>query len=169
MKKIIIGLIVSLGLAGCAELERIPLTHKQANFQYDYKVPDVKKKELWQRARGYIVNIFGDSRAVLRVSDENETVLLGKALVSWDASWDIGGNTECLNYYKLRFKAKDGKARMQLVLLADGPRSIDKPLGTTGGCGPPNEDGYNQIKQEFRALNLGMRKALSQKSSLDDF
>ena len=58
---------------------------------------------------------------------------------------------------------------MQLELLADGPRSIDKPLGTTGGCGPPNEDGYNQIKQEFRALNLGMKKALSQKSSLDDF
>ena len=58
---------------------------------------------------------------------------------------------------------------MQLVLLADGPRSIDKLLGTTGGCGRPNEDGYNQIKQEFRALNLGMKKALSQKSSLDDF
>jgi hypothetical protein len=67
MKKIIFGLIVSLGLVGCAGLERIPLTKKQANFQYDYKNPDVKKKELWQRARGYIVNIFGDSRAVLRV------------------------------------------------------------------------------------------------------
>ena len=106
---------------------------------------------------------------MLRVSDENETVLLGKALVSWEASWDIGGNTEYLNYYKLKFKAKDGKARMQLVLLSDGPRSIDKPLGTTCGCGLPNQDGYNQIKQEFRALNLGMKKALSQKSSLDDF
>ena len=106
---------------------------------------------------------------MLRVSDENEAVLLGKALVSWDASWDIGGNTECLNYYQLRFKAKDGKARMQLVLLSDGPRSIDKPLGTTCGCGLPNQDGYNQIKLEFRALHLGMKEALNQKSSLEDF
>jgi hypothetical protein len=95
--------------------------------------------------------------------------LLGKALVSWDASWDIGGNTKCMNYYKLRFKAKDGKARMQLELLAGGPILINTQFGATGGCGAPNEDGYNQIKQEFRALNLGMKEALNKKSSLDDF
>lgn len=170
MRLLIASLIVGFGLVGCAGLERIPLTKEQANFQYDYKVTDVKKKELWRRARNYVANIFGDSRAVLRVADENEGVLIGKALVSWIASWDIAGLTDCLNYYKLRFKAKDGKARMQLELLADGPITIDKPIaGTRGGCGAPNADGYEQIKQDFRDLNNGMKKALRQKSSLDDF
>ena len=68
MKKIIIGLIVSLVLAGCI-VEPMPLTSKQLNFQYDYRVEGVKKVELWKRARNHIATIFGDSKSVIRVAD----------------------------------------------------------------------------------------------------
>jgi hypothetical protein len=162
MKKIIFGLIVSLGLVGCAGMEPMPLTSKQLNFQYDYRVEGVKKVELWKRARNHITKIYGDSKSVVRVSDKKEGVILGKGLVRW--TFDALGSLNCYNSYDLRFKAKDGKARMQIELLNRVPA-----LSECKGFPLPHEDGYNQIKRNFKALNLGMKEALNKKSSLDDF
>ena len=161
MKKLIIGLIVSLGLAGCI-VEPMPLTSKQLNFQYDYRVEGVKKVELWKRARNHIATIFGDSKSVIRVADENEGVIYGRGLVGW--TFDTLAAVSCLSNFDLRFKAKDGKARMQIELLNRVPA-----LSECKGFSLPHEDGYNQIKINFSNIDKGMKKALSKKSSLDDF
>ena len=53
---------------------------------------------------------------------------------------------------------------MQIELLNRVPA-----LSECKGFPLPHEKGYNQIKLEFRDLNLGMKEALNKKSSLDDF
>jgi hypothetical protein len=162
VKKIIFGLILSLGLVGCAAMEPMKLTKKQLLFQYDYKIDGVKKVELWKRARNHIATIFGDSKSVMRVADEKEGVILGRGLVRW--TFDALAAVSCLSSYDIRFKAKDEKARMQIELLNRVPA-----LSECKGFPLPHEKGYNQIKLEFRALHLGMKESLNQKSSLDDF
>lgn len=159
MNKIIILLIIVLSLSSCLGINPMSLSVAERTFQYDYKIPGVSKIELFTRARNKIVLIFDHPKSVLRVTDKEEGKIIGRGLVGWQ-SWLLG--TYCYSFFELKFKAKDEKARLQLKIIR----------GASSQCAVfplPNESGYQIIKRRFIDISEGIKKALEQKSIVDDF
>lgn len=164
MNKAVIILVIGLSLFGCAKwvLEPMPMNDTVRNFQYDYNVVGVDKKDLFTRGRNHITSLFGDSKSVFRVTDKEEGMIIGKGLVSWIFAPPGLVVITCHTNFELRFKAKNERVRLQLELLRGIPSLSDcKRL--------PSKDGYQEITRKFTIISEGIKKALQQKSSLDDF
>lgn len=100
----------------------------------------MKINKLWRNARDYFAGVYGDSRSVFRVMDENDGTLIGRGL----APWKIPGGSECSTEYHIRFAAKDNKARVQFELIEGVP-----PTSPCSGWPLPSQDGYDSIKRSF--------------------
>jgi hypothetical protein len=88
----------------------------QREFTYDYKIEGQSKDELWQRAKFFFVDSYGDSRAVFRDLDKEEGVIIGRGSTTWSLLGE-----RCSSDYHVRFAAKDYKARLQLEIIDGVP------------------------------------------------
>lgn len=124
MKKELLYFSLALALQGCATNPNspdYPISQSDVQAQtYTYVGLDGSKGELWKKARNYIATSYGDSKAVLRVEDENSGTLIGKGIIKWKMLTS-SLSPYCYSEYDIRFVSKDNKARLQLELLAGVP------------------------------------------------
>jgi hypothetical protein len=152
IRTILVLLSVILFLYGC--LKQVELTPEKKNFQYNYKVAGKSKKEIWVSARNHFAMVYGDVRSVMSVQDEERGTLIGKGLVGWTLN-AMGTLISCHQAYSIRFDADDGRAKLKLTLIEGPP-----PLSKCSGWSVPSEEGYEDIKANFRELDKDLRVAL---------
>lgn len=134
---------------------------------YDYVIPDASKDVLFKRARNHFATVYGDSRSVIRVSDEAEGVIIGKGVIDWMIATDTLAPISCSSSYDIRFVAKDKKARLQLQLIAGAP-----VFSKCSGWRLPTVTAYKDILNSFGDISVGVEQALkgvSDESSFKDF
>jgi hypothetical protein len=171
MKNILLSLIITLILAGCATdpnspYAMIPASEIEAQT-YTYTELKGNKIELWKKARNYIATVYGDSKTVFRVEDEADGVLLGKGVIDWsmgDGSLSLGVKNYCSSEYDIRLVAKDNKAQLQL--------KISRTILKCKNWVTPSRYGYGEILKEFARISEGMEASLrgeDQHKSMYDF
>lgn len=165
MIKIFQVLLLCVLISGCVTnvpTEVLPPDAK-TEFTYDYDVPATDKAELWKRARDYFAGVYGDSRSVFRVMDQDDGTIIGKG----SAPWQIGNppyTVPCSTDYHIRFAAKDNKARLQLSIINGVPatsRCTGWPL--------PTKVGYQEIVTSFSSLSEALKSALNGNGASNDF
>lgn len=154
----------ALLLSGCVTIppEKMPITDEQREFIYDYPAPGQTQHELFISARNYLALSYGNSKTVSRVEDEKDGTIIGKAIAYWNISTGSAfiPHIPCASNYDIIFVAKDGKARLQLNLVAG------KAIADCGWTLPPKQD-YPQIVSEFNVIAQSMGKALKKDSAVD--
>jgi len=144
--------------SGCAGMMYAD-KNAQKIFTFDYNIADKSQSVLWKSGRDYFAGIFGDSRAVFKVSDETEGTMIGQGL----ATWSLASNV-CKTSYHIRFAAKDSKARLQLEIIEG------VPLGSPCSGYPwPSANGYTEIVDSFNKMALELENALKGKAAESDF
>lgn len=165
MKKELLYFSLALVLQGCATNPNSPnYPIPQSDVQpktYTYADLNGSKSELWKKARNYIATAYGDSKAVLRVEDENSGTLIGKGIIKWRMG-DMTLSPYCYSEYDIRFVSKDNKARLQLELLAGVP-SISECVAWT----LPSRYGYQQITDKFSEISSQLEISLRGKGKLE--
>lgn len=165
MVKIFQTLLLCVLISGCvtyAQTEALPSGAK-TEFTYDYDVPVTDKVELWKRARDYFAGVYGDSRSVFRVMDQDDGTIIGKG----SASWLIGNppyTVACSTDYHIRFAAKDNKARLQLSIINGVPVA-----SSCTGWPLPTKVGYQEIVASFSSLSNALESALNGGGASNDF
>ncbi len=129
-------------------------------FTYDYSIPKSDKNTLWKRARDYFAATYGDSRAVFRIQDESDGILIGKGIHTWIFA-DV---LLCSNEYHVRFAAKNEKARLQFELIQDVP-ALSKCLGYP----LPSKVAYQDMVKIFSETSSNLEKALTGEEQPNDF
>ncbi|WP_270804973.1 MULTISPECIES: DUF4468 domain-containing protein [unclassified Aeromonas] len=122
---------------------------------FDYSIPNVSKHTLFTRARDHFATIYGDSRSVIRVTDENEGVIIGKGAIEWKVSIGLVPLI-CHSEYNIRFMAKDAKARLQMELIEGAP-TFSKCSGWT----LPSINAYKDVLASFDRTSKGVESALN--------
>ncbi|MGY0616774.1 DUF4468 domain-containing protein [Vibrio sp. FJH11] len=166
MNKTLVTIAVLLpALQGCVSTpEAEPMKHEEVSaVTYDYTINNTEKSTLWMRARGHFATVYGDSRSVIRLEDEDEGLIIGKGAVNWNI---YGGalNLTCSSEYNIRFMAKDNKARLQLELINGVPT-----YSRCNGWPLPSRYGYNQILSSYKDLSMGLESALNGKGKIEAF
>ena len=166
MKKssIITSTLLVVGISGCAAVpaENMPITTEKREFIYDFSIPGKVKKEIFKNARNYIATSFVDSKEVSRVEDEEQGIIIGKAISKWNMSTDsfLIPYMACYSKYDINFIAKDGKARLRIFLVEGAlPPCTGWPL-------PPKRD-YPQIVTQFNDVAKGLEEALKGNSAIN--
>jgi len=164
MKNKILGSVISLLLVGCASNPNAPahpISESMLKLQtYTYTDLNGTRSDLWKKALNYMATTYGDSKAVLRVEDELEGVLIGKGLVRWQ-KYDSFLSPNCLSEYDIRFIAKNNKARLQLELL----RGV--PAASECNWALPSNYGYKQILSQFSNISGNLKSALHGEGKLE--
>lgn len=165
MKKELLYFPLAFALQGCAtdpSSPDYPISQSDVHAQtYTYVDLDGSKDELWKKARNYIASAYGDSKAVLRVEDENSGTLIGKGIIKWKMLTS-SLSPYCYSEYDIRFVSKDNKARLQLELLAGVPsisECVAWPL--------PSKYGYQQITDKFLQISSELEISLRGKGKLE--
>ena len=161
LKKIVLVALTACGLAGCVnDVAFQPMTDEQREFTYDYKVPGKTKGELFKNARNYFATAYGDSKAIGRVEDEGEGLIIAKAVTLWKMDTGMVA-VSCVSGYDISFIAKDEKARLQLT--------INKALQSTPECGwkEPSKQGYPEVVSNLNATAKQLGEALEGRSKID--
>ncbi|OUM34494.1 hypothetical protein B8W72_10855 [Pseudomonas putida] len=161
LKKIVLVALAACSLAGCVnDVAFQPMTDEQREFTYDYKVPGKTKVELFKNARNYLATAYGDSKAIGRVEDEGEGLIIAKAVTLWKMDTGMVA-VSCVSGYDISFIAKDEKARLQLT--------INKALQSTPECGwkEPSKQGYPEVVSNLNATAKQLGEALEGRSKID--
>lgn len=148
--------ILLASISGCAGLTQTD-RNVQREFTFDFVVPGKPKLDIWKNARDYFAEVYGDSRAVFRVMDENDGTIIGRGT----AQWALVSST-CLAEYHVRFAAKDEKARLQFELIEGAP-----PQSPCSGWSWPTKEGYDQIVFSFKNAARDLEKILASGGSVD--
>lgn len=164
MKKslsLFVALIAMLLASGCAGVMPVE-QDSQREFTYDYKIEGQSKDELWNRAKFYFIDAYGDSRAVFRDLDKEGGTIIGRGSVTWSLLGEMCGSD-----YHVRFAAKDYKARLQLEIIEGVPA-----YSNCRGWPWPSTGGYNKIVKDFEEISIDLGKSLrggGVTSTLKDF
>jgi len=161
LKKIVLVALTACSLAGCVnDVAFQPMTDEQREFTYDYKVPGKTKDELFKSARNFLATAYGDSKAIGRVEDEGEGLIIAKAVTLWKMDTGMVA-VSCVSGYDISFIAKDEKARLQLT--------INKALQSTPECGwkEPSKQGYPEVVSNLNATAKQLGEALEGRSRID--
>lgn len=161
MRNVILGALTACSLVGCINDTAFqPLTNEQREFIYDYKVPGKTKGELFKNARNYLATAYGDSKAIGRVEDESEGLIIAKAVTVWQMNTGMVA-VSCVSGYDISFIAKDERARLQLT--------INKALQSTPECGwkEPSKQGYPEVVSNLNATAKQLGEALEGRSTID--
>lgn len=165
MKNKIILCCFILGIQGCTNAPsspNYPIPPKEVKAQtYTYLDLNDNKSDLWKKARNYIASAFGDSKAVLRVEDEDDGTLIGKGLIQWKML-DSVLSPYCYSNYDIRFVAKENKARLQLELLSGVPTGSECVAWKL-----PSRYGYNQILMKFNNMSSQLKNILKGEGKIE--
>lgn len=158
-------LACTLALSACATTppDQLPITTEKKEFLYDYSVPGISKDELYTRASDYLAITYNNSKVISRVEDKERGTIIAKAVSSWRLSIDsfVITGMPCFSNYDIYFIAKEGRARLQMVLVPGAPNP-----SVCGWTLPPKRD-YPQIVSQFDEISKGMQNALHGNSKLD--
>lgn len=164
MKVTILSSIIILALSGCVTKpnpEQTPITLSEIKAQtYTYTELKGNKGEIWRKARNYIATVYGDSKAVFNVEDEEDGVLIGKGVVDWKGGIKSLGIElfNCSSDYSIRFVAKDNKAQLQLKYVRNILECKDFKT--------PTRYGYKQIIKEFEIISEALEASLRDEGQL---
>ena len=163
MKKLLF--LAAALLAGCVNTppDQLPITTEKREFLYDYSDLNASKDQLYTRASDFLAISFNNSKVISRVEDKERGTIIAKAVANWTLTFDglIITGLPCYSSYDIYFIAKDGRARLQLVLTEGAPNPT--------ACGwtlPPKRD-YPQIVQQFEGIANGLGNSLKGKGTLD--
>ncbi|MNR17945.1 hypothetical protein D3C85_1346380 [compost metagenome] len=53
------------------------------NSIYDYYAPGKTRKEIFKSFRNFLATAYGDSKAIGRVEDEKDGLIIAKAVTTW--------------------------------------------------------------------------------------
>ena len=133
-------------LTGC--LKYATLTPQNSQFQFDYSISEKNQDELWTAARNYFATTYKDLNAVMEVQDKSSGLFIGKGATTWG----LVGNV-CSTYHSIRFKAKDGKARLRLEI-------VEEASPACKGWPVPSEEGLIEITKDLKEIGKGLDSAL---------
>lgn len=161
LKKILLGMVLTGPLSGCVnDMAFAPMTDEQRVFIYDYHAPGKTKKEIFKSARNFLATAYGDSKAIGRVEDEEEGLIIAKAVTTWHMNTGVIV-VPCVSGYNIQFIAKDDKARLQLT--------ITKALQPTTQCGwtEPSKQGYPTVVENLNTTATELGNAIAGRSDIE--
>lgn len=161
--KALVALLAAAVLAGCAAIppERMPITTEQREFTYEFSAPSRSKDQIFKDVRNYFALAYRDTNKIGRVEDSVDGTIIAKAISPWRLTTDSGliPSIPCGSNYNIIFVARDGKAKLQLVLL-------DGAVPPCGWSLPPKRD-YPQVLREFESIRAGVADAIAGDSAID--
>ncbi|CRN03863.1 hypothetical protein [Pseudomonas sp. 34 E 7] len=165
MFKTLFAATATLLLVACVATpqEQLLITTEKREFLYDYDVAGASKAQLFARANDFLAVSFQNSKLISRVEDKERGAVIAKAVSSWMLSTDglIVTGVPCYSNYDIYFIAKDGRARLQLELVAGAPHP-----SSCGWTLPPKRD-YPQIVDQFNDIDASLGKSLRGEGKLD--
>ncbi|MEA9438560.1 DUF4468 domain-containing protein [Aeromonas caviae] len=144
-------------IGGCAtgpELTQISSSDIKP-VTFDYNIPNASKNVLFTRARDHFATVYGDSRSVIRVQDENDGVIIGKGAIEWKVPVGLV-SLSCHSEYNIRFMAKDAKARLQMELIVGAPT-----YSQCTGWDRPTITAYKEVLTSFDNTSKNLDAALN--------
>ena len=105
MKNIIFGIMLLIGLAGCAQFVSIPESEQKT--ERVFAVQGKSKLQLFQSTNQWFATTFHSSNNVIQLSDGDAGVIVGRAIT--DVDMGMGMTAPC--YYTVRIEIKDEKIR----------------------------------------------------------
>lgn len=155
----ILSLIALILMTGCKSLGPID-SSVERTFTYDYKVTNKSKTDLYTSAFNFIATSYGDSNSVLRVTDKEGGLIIGKGISKWH---ELG--TDRITPHNFKFLAKDGRARLQMSI----PGTAQAIAGALPLWPLPTPGGYRQIVKQFNAFSKALEAELKGESESADF
>ncbi len=125
MKKLLIVLITTILIVGCATLEKTDPTIANEPVVYVFDVEGATKDELYKRSLNWVAESYKSAEHVLTFKDQESGVLKGRAIDYIRPPMDLcnrGYN------YDLSIYTKDNKAKIEF----SGVTSYRQPDGTAG-------------------------------------
>lgn len=161
MNKFLLGFFTIVLLSGCVNQAAFtPLSNEERDFIYDYQTTGKTKKETYNSARYFFATIYGDSKEITRIEDEEQGLIIAKALTRWhmDTGMII---VPCVSAYSIHFIAKDDKARLKLSIIDSGARTPE--------CGwtLPSKQGYPDVVANLNLVAKELGKSITGKSELE--
>jgi len=156
----VIFLAAMILMTGCTALGPIDSTFRRV-FTYDYQVPDKSKSDLYTAAVNFIAINYNDSNSVLRVTDKENGLIIGKGMSIWH---EYG--TDRQTPHDIKFAAKNGRARLEITI-AGTARATS--VGGVYVWPLPSPSGYNQMVNQFDALAKSLESELKDNSDLSKF
>ena len=132
----------------------------ERTFTYDYKVADKSKTDLYTSAFNFIATSYNDSNSVLKVSDKEGGLIIGKGMSQW---YEFGTNRHTPHNFK--FLAKDGRARLQISI----PGTAQAVNGAIPLWPLPTPGGYKQMVSQFKSFSKNLESELQGESESSDF
>ncbi len=157
MKVLLLATVILM--TGCKTLGPIDSSIERV-FTYDYKVPEKSKTDLYTSAFNFIATSYNDSNSVLRVSDKEGGLIIGKGMTKWH---EYGTNRHTPHDFK--FLAKDGRARLQITI----PGTAQAVNGTIPLWPLPTPGGYRQMVKQFNSFSNSLESELQGESGSSDF
>lgn len=155
-------MLVAVGiLSGCVnDMAFSPLTDEKRDFIYDYSVPGKSKVEIFKSARNFLATTYGDSKSIGRVEDEEEGVIIAKAVTTWHMDTGMV-KVKCLSGYDLNFIAKAERARLQLIIKKAPQQNYE--------CGwtEPSKQGYPEVVRNLDILAQELERAILGDSDIE--
>lgn len=160
---VLLTCIFSLSACGTVPTDQLPITSEKREFLFDYTVPGASKDELYIRANDYLAVSFNNSKVISRVDDKDRGAIIAKAVSNWSMTVDglMITSIPCYSNYDIYIIVKEGRARLQLVLVPGAPNP-----SRCGWVLPPKRD-YPQIVRQFDAIGRELGTALSGKGKID--
>jgi hypothetical protein len=156
--KAFLSVLAVLTISGCASLS--PMSESSPRtFSYNYSNLDKSKDELYEIALSFIATRYGDSNSVLRVTDKEQGLIIGRGSSSWVLSLN-----SCSAEHQIKFASKDSRARLQFELLEGAPAYSQCP-----GWKLPTQSGYNEIKSTFQSFSESLEAELRGKGNQAEF
>lgn len=146
-------------MTGCSSLGYID-SSVDRTFTYDYKVADKSKTDLYTSAFNFIATSYNDSNSVLKVSDKEGGLIIGKGMSKW---YEFGTNRRTPHDFK--FLAKDGRARLQISI----PGTAQAVNGAIPLWPLPTPGGYKQMVSQFNSFSKNLESELQGESESSDF
>lgn len=155
----ILFLTVLALVTGCSSLGPIN-SSVERTFTYDYKVAGKSKSDLYSSAYNFIAMSYNDSNSVLKVSDKEEGLIIGKGMSIWS---ELGTNRRTPHDFK--FLAKEGRARLQITI----PGTAQAVYGPTPLWPLPTPGGYRKMVNQFNSFSKSLEGELQGESESSDF
>lgn len=115
MKKSILLILLPFLFTACGTMQTVSIKEPVVKILTEL---EEKQDELYVKANDWMISMFVDASSVIQFSDKEEGVLIGKYLLSGQASttMTLFGNTttDTRVYAKIDIRVRDGRARISI-------------------------------------------------------